>query len=128
MGVRGVAKVIVGVSDQQRAKEFWVDRLGFTVTTDAPYDDQGTRWLEVTSPDRETILILSPDPQAEHRRESGDERPNTNVFFYADDIEGTYAELSAKGVEFPSPPSRQPWGWWATFVDSEGNRFALQER
>ncbi|WP_255375487.1 VOC family protein [Saccharomonospora sp. CUA-673] len=69
-----------------------------------------------------------PGPGGRYRADTGPERPNTNVFFYADDLEGTYAELSAKGVEFPAPPSRQPWGWWSTFVDSEGNRFALQQR
>jgi predicted enzyme related to lactoylglutathione lyase len=52
----------------------------------------------------------------------------TTIFFYADDLEKTYEELSAKGVEFPAKPVEQPWGWWAMFVDSEGNRFALQQR
>jgi len=30
--------------------------------------------------------------------------------------------------EFPAKPEKQPWGWWSMFTDSEGNRFALQQR
>jgi predicted enzyme related to lactoylglutathione lyase len=35
--------------------------------------------------------------------------------------------LSARGVEFPQPPVEQPFGWWAMFNDSDGNRFALEQ-
>ena len=45
--------------------------------------------------------------------------------FECDDIVATHRELAARGVEFPQPPVNQPFGWWAMFVDSEGNRFAL---
>ncbi|MFC4000490.1 VOC family protein [Prauserella oleivorans] len=128
MAIRGVSKVVIGVRDQDRAKRFWSETLGFEITTDVPYDDAGNHWVEVTSPDGATILILSPDPQDQYRRETSGDLPTTNVFFYADDIERTCEELSARGVEFPAAPEWQPWGWWAMFVDSEGNRFALQQR
>ncbi|QWF82323.1 glyoxalase superfamily protein [Amycolatopsis sp. CA-230715] len=126
MAVQGVSKVVIGVRDQQRAKEFWSEVIGFTVTTDVPYDDSGARWVEVTSADGRTVLVLSPDSAGSS--EGRDELPTSNFFFYADDIEKTYRELSAKGVEFPAAPEKQPWGWWSMFVDSEGNRFALQQR
>ncbi|PRX49103.1 putative enzyme related to lactoylglutathione lyase [Prauserella shujinwangii] len=126
MAIRGVHKVIVGVRDQERAKRFWTEVVGFTVTTDAPYGDQGARWVEVTSPDGQA-LVLSEAEDAGPRPSGRDDLPTSNVFFRADDIERTHAELAAKGVDFPDPPTRQPWGWWATFVDSEGNRFALQQ-
>ena len=34
-------------------------------------------------------------------------------------------ELRARGVEFPLPPARQHFGWWALFEDNEGTRYAL---
>ncbi|SRR6266536_182015 len=125
MGILGVGKVVVGVEDQARAKKFWSETVGFAVTTDVPYDDSGRRWVEVTAPDG-TILILSEEEQ----RKSGDsgQLPTSPFFFDADDVEKTYEELAAKGVEFPAKPEKQPWGWWSMFVDSEGNRFALQQR
>ncbi|GAA1962284.1 glyoxalase superfamily protein [Amycolatopsis minnesotensis] len=128
MAIRGVSKIVLGVQDQQRAKEFWSEIVGFTVTTDVPYDDSGARWVEVTSADDRTVLVLSTDPADRKTFEGRGELPTSNFFFYADDIEKTYRELSAKGVEFPAVPEEQPWGWWSMFVDSEGNRFALQQR
>ncbi len=128
MPIQGVHKIVVGVRDQERAKKFWSEVVGFEITTDVPYDDKGNRWVEVTSPDRVTALVLSAAPEDLERFAVRDELPTANFFFYADDIEKTYEELAAKGVEFPARPEKQPWGWWAMFTDSEGNRFALQER
>ncbi|SFP32221.1 hypothetical protein SAMN05421810_102254 [Amycolatopsis arida] len=128
MPIRGVSKAVIGVRDQDRAKRFWTETIGFEVATDVPYDDQGNRWLEVTTADRETVLVLSADPDDRVNFATRDDLPTANFFFYADDVERTYRELSAKGVEFPAKPTRQPWGWWAMFLDSEGNRYALQQR
>lgn len=128
MAIQGVSKVVVGVRDQDRAKKFWSEVVGFEITTDVPYDDKGNRWVEVTSADGAVSLVLSTAPEDLKRFEVRDELPTANFFFYADDIEKTYEELSAKGVEFPARPEKQPWGWWAMFTDSEGNRFALQEK
>lgn len=127
MPIRGADKIVVGVRDQERAKKFWSDIIGFKVSTDAPYGDEG-RWVEVTSPDGRITLILSVDPDERYRVGGRAEIPNANPFFYTDDVEETFRELSAKGVEFPVEPSEQPWGWWSMFSDSEGNRFALQQR
>ncbi|WP_199432429.1 VOC family protein [Qaidamihabitans albus] len=128
MAIRGVSKVIIGVRDQDRASRFWSGTLGFDVTTDASYGDEGNRWVEVASPDGATALILSADPGDLSRFPERDGLPTVNFFLYADDIERTYEELSVKGVEFPAPPTKQPWGWWAMFLDPEGNRYALQPR
>ncbi|MDV6011694.1 VOC family protein [Haloechinothrix sp. LS1_15] len=128
MAINGVSKVVIGVADQDRAVAFWTGTLGFRMKVDMPYDDEGRRWIEVTSPDGATELVLSAAPEDRPRPAAREELPTSNVFFYADDIERTYRELSELGVDFPAPPTRQPWGWWAMFADGEGNRFALGER
>lgn len=125
MTVRGIAKIGIPVRDQLRARDFWVDTMGFRVAVDLPYEAEGTRrWLEVEAPDGVRLVLGPADGEVP---EAPVELPSQPYFFRADDIEATYAELSAKGVEFPQPPVRQPWGWWCLFNDSEGNRFALQE-
>ena len=124
--IRGVDQVVLDVGDQDDAKRFWVDTLGFTLAEDTPYGEE--RWLSVLSPDGATKLVLSkrePGWVAPHVR---DGIPHSNVFFYADDIEQTYRELSAKGVEFPEPPSKQFFGWWAMFADPDGTRYALRQK
>ena len=48
-----------------------------------------------------------------------------NMSYLCDDIDKTYADLQKRGVEFESSPQMQPWGRYAMFKDSEGNRFVL---
>jgi len=36
--------------------------------------------------------------------------------------------LAGRGVEFVSPPEKQPWGTFAVFKDPDGNTFVLSSR
>lgn len=123
--IGGVHAVVVEVEDQERAKRFWTESLGFEVAQDAPYGEE--RWLEVRAPDKAVTVILdlrtgprptAPDPSL----------PTAGVSFYTNDLQETHAELAARGVSFPQPPVQQPFGWWSVFEDPDGNRFALVPR
>jgi predicted enzyme related to lactoylglutathione lyase len=122
--IEGVSKVVIEVDDQARALGFWTERLGFELHQDTPYGEE--RWVEVSTPDRGLILVLSP------RQDAGpsghDMLPTSNVFFFCDDLTATYDELRSRGVEFPQPPVELSFGWWSMFQDQEGNRFALHPR
>lgn len=48
-----------------------------------------------------------------------------NMAYSCNDIEETYKELTNRGVEFDGSPQKQPWGTYAIFKDSEGNRFVI---
>jgi lactoylglutathione lyase len=48
-----------------------------------------------------------------------------NMSFIADDVQKTYEELAARGVEFTQPPKTEPWGTSAIFNDPDGNSFVL---
>jgi predicted enzyme related to lactoylglutathione lyase len=119
----GVQKVRIGVQDQDRAKRFWVETIGCVVAQDATYGDE--RWLEVRLPDG-VVLILEqrdsePDPVP-----SG--QPNSPVFFGTDDVDATFAEMSGREVRFVQEPVDMPFGRWALFEDTEGNRFPLMSK
>jgi predicted enzyme related to lactoylglutathione lyase len=123
--IMGVAKVVLDVDDQERAKEFWTTTMGFEVVRDVPYGDE--RWLEVRSPDKATILVLGQSSTGPGDRDAVPNMlPTSNVFFYCDNVEHTYHELRSRGVEFPQPPAKQQFGWWSLFLDPDGNRFALR--
>jgi predicted enzyme related to lactoylglutathione lyase len=121
--ISGVSKVIVPVDDQERAEAFWTEQVGFEKERDDSYGDE--RWIEVRPPDGGPVLVLSPRPPDELRRDVGDELPHSPVFFTCADIEATYRELRDRGVEFPLPPKQQHFGWWSLFADPEGTRYAL---
>ena len=117
--IKQIKFVSVPVIDQNRALDFYTEKLGFTIITDQPFDDK-QRWIELRVPKAETRVVL-------FTAEGEEKRIGTfmNVSYSCDDIEKTYGELKARGVEFDGPPEKQPWGTFAIFKDSEGNRFVL---
>ncbi len=120
-----VDKVSLNVRDQDAAKRFWTETMGFELVQDTPMgtDGDGARWIEVRPPEGGTTLVLFSTSFDESRiGQLGD------VLFTCDDINQTYEELTARGVEFPDPPSKQFWGWWATFKDNEGNLYGIGQR
>jgi predicted enzyme related to lactoylglutathione lyase len=123
--IDAVSKVVIEVGDQDRAKAFRIETMEFRLVQDAPYGDE--RWIEVQTPDHATNLVLELRAAEPHERQVSQEHlPTSNVMFRCEDVVTTFAELSARGVEFPQPPVQQPFGWWSMFNDTEGNRFALE--
>jgi predicted enzyme related to lactoylglutathione lyase len=108
----------IPVADQERALRFYTEKLGFDVTTDQPMGSQ--RWIELRCGRAETGVVLFTPEGHEDRVGSF-----FNGSFATDDVAKTHAELSARGVEFTSPPEKMLWGTFAKFKDSEGNQFVL---
>ena len=109
----------IPVRDQNRALDFYTDKLGCTIITDQPFDGK-QRWIELRIPKAETRLVLfTPEGQ--------DDRVGTfsNITLECDDMAKTYADLHSRGVEFRGPAKKEPWGHYALFNDSEGNTFCL---
>ncbi len=112
----------IPVRDQDRALAFYTEKLGFRVFTDQQFSEK-QRWIELSIPGAETgIVLFTPDGH--------EDRIGTflNSSWEVDNIEKTYAELSAKGVEFAGPPQNQPWGSFAMMKDSEGNSITLSSK
>ena len=115
--------ISIPVQDQVRALDFYTEKLGFTIITDQPFDEK-QRWIELRIPKADTRVVLFTAEGDEKR--IGSFMP---MSYACDDIEQTYKELTGRGVEFEDKPQKQPWGIYAMFKDSEGNRFVVsQER
>ena len=117
--IRSIKFLSIPVRDQDRALEFYVDTLGFTLVTDQPMGP-GQRWVEVRPPKGGTGLALYTAPGHEDRIGTF-----TGLSLECDDVYKTHAELTAKGVEFAKPPKAEPWGVMAILKDSEGNQIVL---
>jgi catechol 2,3-dioxygenase-like lactoylglutathione lyase family enzyme len=122
------------VLDQDEALEFYTQKLGCRVHTDATTDG-GFRWLTVTLPnDPEHQLILA-EPRPPMMDEETAEQVKALVakgvlgpgVLNTDDCRATYAELSAQGVNFLSEPQERPYGVEATLRDSSGNWFSMTQ-
>ncbi len=120
MPVQDVTVVSVPVSDQDRARAFYVDTLGFQLIRD---DDSvpGIRWVQVAPQQGATALTLvtwfGTMPAGSLR----------GLVLACDDLDAEYQRLEAAGVQFDSPPERQPWATEAVLRDPDGNMLVLQE-
>jgi predicted enzyme related to lactoylglutathione lyase len=120
MAITNVSVVSVPVSDPERAKQFYVKQLGFEVKREDK-SIPGLHWVQVAPKGSETSLTLVT------WFESMPPGSLQGLVFASDDIQSDYEALNAVGVEFQSPPKKQPWGTEAVFRDPDGNRFVLQK-
>lgn len=127
--------VSVYVLDQDSAYKFYVDTLGFQVKTDAPMGP-GMRWLTVCPPEQPDLeIVLMPIMEGPVLdKETADQlrdliKKGTFGFgvFQCHDLNATYEEMKAKGVEFKKPPTKEFYGYEALFSDDSGNWFSLGE-
>jgi catechol 2,3-dioxygenase-like lactoylglutathione lyase family enzyme len=116
-----VGTVIVPVSDQERAIEFYVRKLGFEKRLDAPFGDGG-RWVEVAPPGAATTIALIPTPEGEPA--------GIVVSLATRDADADHAAMRASGVEADEAVMRM--GEFVppmfTFRDPDGNRFRMVQR
>ena len=131
--IQKLSHVTIWVLDQDEAYDFYVNKLGFDVHTDAKMDN-GFRWLTVTpkgQPDLEIALMpTAPGPMMDQQSSDAlrmlikNGKLGAGVFATAD-CHKTYEELKAKGVEFSQPPTARFYGVEALMKDNSGNWFSL---
>ena len=118
--IKGIKFVNIPVQDQARALKFYTEKLGLAIATDQEMGPGGQRWIELRIPGAETRVSLFTPPGQEDRIGGF-----FNGSFACDDVEATWKQLTAKGVEFASPPKKEHWGTSAIFKDPDGNSFVL---
>lgn len=120
MAVQDVSVVSVPVSDQERAKAFYVETLGFELTRD---DDSvpGIHWVQVTPKGGSTALTLVT------WFESMPPGSVQGLVLGSNDLEADCDAFAASGVEFDRQLQEQPWGMEAVIRDPDGNRLVLQQ-
>lgn len=123
------------VTDQEKAYDFYVNKLGFKVHTDAKMDN-GHRWLTITAPeqpDMEIVLMSTIDnPMMDEESKAAfkvllDKGMLGAGVLQTPNCRATYEELKAKGVHFKSEPKEQFYGIEALITDGCGNWFSMTE-
>jgi catechol 2,3-dioxygenase-like lactoylglutathione lyase family enzyme len=117
-----VSTVIVPVTDQDRAIQFYTEKLGFQTRADIPFGN-GERWVEVAPPGADTTVALMPPREGES---AGIE---TRMALRSTDIDADHADLRARGVDVDPEVMRMgdPVPPMFFLRDQDGNRmFAVQ--
>ncbi|HEX5494773.1 MAG TPA: VOC family protein [Mycobacteriales bacterium] len=131
--ITNVAIVTLYCLDQDAARDFYVDVMGFEPRADITVGD-GYRWVTVGHPSQPELDItlstpdppLNPDAAALIRRQL--EQGQWGGFgVRVDDCRKTFRELSAKGVTFLQEPADRPYGVEAVMRDNSGNWLVLVE-
>ena len=124
----------VFVTDQDKALDFYVNKLGLEVTNDI---DLGfMRWLTVGVPGDpgRDILLEKPGPPSMDEATAAQVREliskgatGFTVGFRTDDCQKTYETLKARGVEFTQEPTEQSYGTDIGLRDPFGNHIRIAQ-
>ena len=115
-GLERIGYVNIFISDFDRALAFYEQTLGLHVVT----RDESFGYASFETQGISFAFARSDDPALTGR--------HTGIGWVVDDVNSVFESLSAAGVEFEMPPSRQPWGgFMAMFKDPDGNLFYLDQ-
>jgi catechol 2,3-dioxygenase-like lactoylglutathione lyase family enzyme len=125
------------VLDQDKAYDFYVNKLGFKVSMDQKMEN-GFRWLTVTPPEQPDLQIAILAPLSSEAM--GYDEDTKKAFhlllekgalgagvLQTPDCRATYQELKAKGVVFKGEPKEQFYGIEAIITDGVGNWFSMTQ-
>jgi lactoylglutathione lyase len=128
--IKTIGGTIIYVSNQSRAVEFYTQKLGFEVKSNMQFGEY-LKWIEVAPKEsNSTLSLVEPNRELlktdeEINRAKMKIGTDTDVWFYANDVESTYEELKSKGVNL-TKPEKQDWGGTMSILkDQDGNLFGL---
>ncbi len=133
--IQRVSHGTIWVLNQDRAKAFYTDKLGFEVRNDVNLG--GFRWLTVGPPGQPDFELVLMPVVASPAMDTATAQQLTELLakgvmgagvLATADCQRSYEELKARGVEFLQPPQERPYGVEALLKDDSGNWFSLTQR
>jgi predicted enzyme related to lactoylglutathione lyase len=110
----------IQVTNTERARDFYRDKLGLTVDTDVPYGSD--RWVFMRVGDSPTMIQFD-------RQDTLTPSSTPVLILVTEDVDATCATLRVRGVEITHEAADAPWApgtRWAMIKDSEGNLILVQ--
>jgi catechol 2,3-dioxygenase-like lactoylglutathione lyase family enzyme len=111
--------ISVPVSDQERAKHFYRDTLGFELVREEPMGPT-QKWIQLAPKGCATTIALV--DWFDSMRPGGLQGVMLNVT----DIDRDHRELTGRGLEL-TEIQQQPWGRFSMFKDPDGNGWILRQ-
>lgn len=131
--ITNISLVTLYVTDQDEAKKFYCDVLGFVEGTDVSMGD-GFRWVTVAHPDHPEleVTLMVPGPPLNEEMAGAVRRALASgsmggFGISTDDCRAEYERLVKLGVEFTQEPSERPYGVEAVLRDNSGNWLVMVE-
>lgn len=120
MALQHIEVISIPVKDQDNAKEFYLQKLGFRLLNDSPFE-AGKRWVQlaISEDSRTSITLVTWFDKMPPGCVQG-------LIIATDDIEASYQALKNAGVDI-TPVYETPWGKFANFKDPDGNGWGLHQ-
>jgi len=121
-----IARLALVVRDYDEAIRFYTERVGFALLEDTDLGG-GKRWVRVAPRGRGGAELLLARAATDEQRSRIGNQAGGRVFLFieTDDFWRDYRLLCERGIEFVRPPSEEPYGTAAVFVDLYGNKIDL---
>jgi len=121
--IDSIGGVVIFVSNQARAIDFYTKKLGFEIKGEYPY--KNTKWIEVAPKNSPTTISLmepNQDMMTDEEIEQAKQEIGTmtSLWFYSKNMDNTYKELKEKGVNI-TEPKKQDWGGIMSQIKDQDN-------
>jgi len=118
----------VYVTDQDKALEFYRDKLGLKVKADYPGPEGRFLTVAVEESPVEIILWATDQPQTANHKDAEPGVVPGPIILGTADLQALFGDLAAQGVTFEeSAPVDYPFGVRITALDPDGNRVSLRQ-
>jgi catechol 2,3-dioxygenase-like lactoylglutathione lyase family enzyme len=114
-----VATIAVVVSDRKKATEWYTGALGLDLVESMDH------WVAVGRKGKGGLLHLCQMSEFEPNAPLEPGNSGITLRVPGADFVAACAALKANGVEFTEGPKKEPWGWYATVRDPDGNELFL---
>ena len=119
---------VVMVSDQQKAIDFYMNKLGLEKKVDMQFGS--VHWIELSPKNSKfTISLMEPSsntmpPEQVEEAKKSIGTP-TGIWFYSFNIQETYNDLKSKGVDVTEPKLQEWGGIMSALKDQDGNVYQI---
>jgi predicted enzyme related to lactoylglutathione lyase len=117
------------VDDQEKALQFYTDKLGFQKKAD--FSNRDYRWLTVASPEDpqgvELLLESNANPAGKAYQEALRSQGQPAANFQVNDVKAEHDRLTGKGVKFTTPVTSTTGSIIAVLDDTCGNLIQLTQ-
>ena len=122
--VNYIAKVTIYVNNQEEAKQFWTEKMGF-ICHEQPMGPH-FKWMEVRPKEAEKTSFVIYEKELMLKQNPKANVSHPNVILSTADIVGAYQQLQANGVKV-GELQIMPYGKMFTFEDQDHNIYLLRE-
>lgn len=121
--INKIFKITIYVNNQEEAKKFWVDKMGFEVKREENMMGEH-KWLEVSPKDDDSTTFVLYDKNLMKSQNPSINVGHPSVMLYTRDIEKSYSDMKSIGIVV-GEIMNYPYGKMYNFFDNDGNTYLL---